>query len=459
MIAPGYRGGSSIVNLMASIFPATTATAVTTFLTGTAPQQHGITGWFMYLREPAALPYRPRRMQLSISQLTGPAVSTVPVEVVERKGMGHPDTLCDALAEEFSRSFSRFCLERFGFVLHHNVDKGLLFGGAARPAFGGGAVLEAIEVYLTGRATREFRGVRVPVEELAIEGSRQWLKRHLHALDPERHVRIHCLIRPSSVDLIELFLRGQQGGVALANDTSCGVGYAPLDTLETAVLAVERELNAPGTKRAFPEIGEDIKVMGVREGDAVDLTIACALIDRHVRDLADYFTKRARIGELARKTARAALGHDCTVAINTADGETPESVYLTVTGTSAEAGDDGEVGRGNRANGLITPYRPMSLEAAAGKNPVTHVGKLYNVAAGRIAAQLIREVAGLEEAYCVLVSGIGRPVREPQRVDLRLRLAPGGELPRAAVEAIVREQLAHVDTLWRELLASEPAIY
>ena len=54
-------------------------------------------------------------------------------------------------------------------------------------------------------------------------------------------------------------------------------------------------------------------------------------------------------------------------------------IYLTVTGLSAEQGDDGEVGRGNRVNGLITPSRAMSLEAAAGKNAVAHVGKLYNL--------------------------------------------------------------------------------
>lgn len=398
-------------------------------------------------------------MRLNISSLAGSPVATAPVEIVERKGIGHPDTLCDALAEELSRALSRFYIERFGFILHHNVDKGLLFGGAARPAFGGGSVLEPIEVYLTGRATREFRGVRVPVEELAIEGSRQWLKTHLRALDPERHVRIHCLIRPSSIDLVDLFLRSQERGAVLANDTSCGVGYAPLDALETAVLQVERELNAAPMKRAFPEIGEDIKVMGVRQEGEIELTVACALIDRYVWDLADYFTKRARIGELAREAARMAIGRDCAIAINTADGETPESVYLTVSGTSAEAGDDGEVGRGNRANGLITPYRPMSMEAAAGKNPVTHVGKLYNVAANRIAAQLIEQVPGVEEAYCVLVSRIGHPVREPQSIDLRARLTPGAELPRVAVESIAREQLAHVDALWRELLAAEPRIY
>jgi len=34
-----------------SVFPPTTATAITTFLSGNAPQQHGLTGWHMYFRE------------------------------------------------------------------------------------------------------------------------------------------------------------------------------------------------------------------------------------------------------------------------------------------------------------------------------------------------------------------------------------------------------------------------
>lgn len=398
-------------------------------------------------------------MRLNVSLLDGSGAASAPVEVVERKGLGHPDTVCDALVEELSRSLSRFYLERFGHILHHNVDKGLLFGGASEPAFGGGRVLAPMEIYLTGRATREFRGIRVPIEELAIESSRHWLKSHFHALDPERQVRIHCLVRPSSSELVDLFLRGQTSGKALANDTSCGVGYAPLDELETAVLAVERGLNAPDLKRESPEIGEDIKVMGLRIGERIDLTLACALVDRYIESLADHLAKRAHVAELAARLTRAATGRDCEVAINTADRDTPESLYLTVTGTSAEAGDDGEVGRGNRANGLITPYRPMSIEAVAGKNPVTHVGKLYNLLAADIAAEAVARAPGIEEACCTLVSRIGRPVSEPGIADLRVRLAPGAELPRSTLEGITQAQLARADGLWRDLLAREPRAY
>ncbi|MDA8107196.1 MAG: methionine adenosyltransferase, partial [Betaproteobacteria bacterium] len=362
-------------------------------------------------------------MQLEIAPLAASSPASLPVEIVERKGLGHPDTICDALAENLSVALSRFYLERFGAILHHNVDKGLLWGGAARPAFGAGEVIAPIEITLAGRATAEFQGVKIPVEDIAVEASRRWLRENLRHLDAERHVRVHPRIRPTSPDLAALFLRQGRAGAPLANDTSLAVGYAPLDALETAVLAVERRLNAPEVKAAYPEIGEDVKVMGTRSGSRIALTVACALVGRHVADLEDYRRKKAHIRELALAAAPGAE-----VAVNTADGDTPESVYLTVTGLSAEAGDDGEVGRGNRVNGLITPYRPMSLEAAAGKNPATHVGKLYNVLAHRVARALVAEVPGVREAHCYLVSRIGSPIDDPQIMGVKVRLDDHGAL-------------------------------
>jgi S-adenosylmethionine synthetase len=392
-----------------------------------------------------------------ISLLEGPSPASLPLEIVERKGLGHPDTICDALAENLSQALSRFYLERCGAILHHNVDKALLCGGAARPAFGGGEVVAPIDIYLAGRATAEFEGVTIPVEELAIEESRRWLGANLRHLDPERHVRIHPRIRPTSPDLAALFLRRRAAGAPLANDTSIGVGYAPLDELETAVLAVERRLNSSELKAAHPEIGEDIKVMGTRSGRELSLTVACALVGRHVASLEDYRAKKARVRELAA----AAGGARAAVEVNTADGDTADSVYLTATGLSAESGDDGQVGRGNRVNGLIAPYRPMSLEAAAGKNPVTHVGKLYNLLANRVAHALVAEVAGVREVYCYLVSRIGHPITEPQVMDLKLRVDDPESLPALAprVADIARAELDGVTTLWRELIEGAQQVW
>jgi len=390
-------------------------------------------------------------MELAIRQSEGLGIASQEVEVVERKGLGHPDSLCDALAEQFSHALCQFTMDRFGLVLHHNVDKALLWAGATRPAFGGGEVLQPIEIFLAGRATQEFQGVVIPVEELAKEGCRAWLREHLHALDPDRHVRIHCLVRPASPDLVDLYLRQRRTGVRLANDTSCGVGYAPLSDLEKVVAGVEAELNEPGLKRAYPELGEDIKIMGIRCRDEVTLTLSCAFVDRYVTDLDDYLGKRNRLRALAEDAARRILGREVGVEVNTADDPESGNLYLTVTGTSAEAGDDGQVGRGNRANGLITPYRPMSLEAVAGKNPVTHVGKLYNFAATRISAAIVEELPEVVAARCTLVSQIGRPVRDPRLGDVEVTTQGGRSLadltPR--IEELIRDHLERLDTLWR----------
>jgi S-adenosylmethionine synthetase len=326
----------------------------------------------------------------------------------------------------------------------------LLWGGAARPWFGGGEVLAPIDLYLAGRATAAVDDVRVPLEEIAVQAARAWLGRELRYLDPMEHVRIRPLIRPTSTDLAVLFKR--RGDTPLANDSSFGVGFAPLDLLERTVLAVEHELNLPKTKKAHPHIGEDIKVMGVRAGEAIHLTVACALVARHVASLDRYHAQKAQIAKLATAAAQAAGAAEVHVMVNPADGASADSLYLTVTGTSAEAGDDGQVGRGNRANGLITPYRPMSLEATAGKNPVTHTGKLYNVIARRIAAAAVHKVPGVLEAQCFLISQIGQPINQPQLADLKVRLAKPQRVGavRTRCAQIVRDQLGEIRSLWQE---------
>lgn len=389
-------------------------------------------------------------MNIVLSELDGTAAAALPVEIVERKGLGHPDTICDALAEEVSRALSHFYLQRFGFVLHHNVDKVLLRGGTAQPAFAGGEVKELIEIYLAGRATRKYRGVGIPLEDIALNACKSWLSGNLHALNVAEHVRLHCLIRPGSADLVELFERQRRKGASiLANDTSTGVGYAPLTPLETAVLAAERGLREP----PVPERGEDVKVMGVRMGKQIGLTVACAFVGQHVPDMNAYLAARASVADRVRAAADAIFGDEVAVEVNAADDPEAGSVYLTVTGTSAEGGDDGQTGRGNRVNGLIASGRPMTIESLAGKNPITHTGKLYNIVAMQIADALVGRLEEVREAHVVLASKIGTPIDSPHVVHVRLRTDGeriAGLTPRA--REIAREHLDGIGLLWEKLL-------
>lgn len=377
----------------------------------------------------------------------GPAAHDV--EVVERKGLGHPDTICDALAEHLSVRLCRAYLARFGAVQHHNVDKILLSAGSSRADFGGGEVTQPIEIYVGGRAVD---GDGISVHDITIDACVEWLRANLPALDVERHVKIFPRVRPGSRDLTSLF---DSAGVVRANDSSVGVGFAPFTELERVVLAVEAALNDPATKRAHPAIGSDVKVLGTRLGTKIELTIGCAFVAGHVRDINDYVDKMNAARGIALNAARRETSLDVDAVINAADDINRGVVFLTVTGTSAEAGDDGEVGRGNRASGLITPYRSMSMEAAAGKNPVSHVGKLYQVAAGRIASAVSRDVAGAGAASCVLTSRIGHAVNEPALVDVRV----SGEVVAARVDEVVRRELARLDEVRDEIVAGRVALF
>jgi S-adenosylmethionine synthetase len=74
-----------------------------------------------------------------VTTLGGPLPKELDVEIAERKGSGHPDTLCDYVTEGISRALSEYYLSEFGCIMHHNVDKALLLGGEAEPDTGAGA--------------------------------------------------------------------------------------------------------------------------------------------------------------------------------------------------------------------------------------------------------------------------------------------------------------------------------
>jgi S-adenosylmethionine synthetase len=246
-----------------------------------------------------------------------------------------------------------------------------------------------------------------------------------------------------------LFARREGRDVALANDTSVGVGHAPLSPLERLVLAVEKRINGRDRLRDAPAWGEDVKVMGIGCGDRVQLTVSCAMIGRYLTSMDDYLGQKAALGKLVHGIAAEHGFAECEVAVNMADDVATGSVYLTVTGTSAEAGDDGQVGRGNRVNGLITPCRAMSLEAAAGKNPVTHVGKVYNVIARDIAEALVATVPEIARAQCLMVSRIGAPVSQPamMQIELATRNGAPADALRTRVEEVAADRLASIPGL------------
>ncbi len=395
---------------------------------------------------------------IAVTSMTFEPVYKQDVEIVERKGIGHPDTICDLLSEKLSINLSKWYIEKFGAIMHHNVDKALLVGGVAEPKFGGGYIKDPIEIHLVGRAILGDGSEQVNPWEIAEKTVREWISKNLRNLDFEKHIKLNVNVRPGSRDLVDLFKRFQKHGeVPLANDTSFGVGFYPFDSLEKAVYEAERFLNSPQMKTLHPEIGEDIKVMGVRIKDKIRLTIALAFVDKYINDKDDYFSKKELITQKVKEHIQNLIGRDVEININTADSKHGE-VYITVTGTSAEQGDDGQVGRGNRVNGLITPYRPMSLEAAAGKNPVSHIGKIYNTVANIISKRVVEEIQEIEEAYCYLVSQIGKPINEPQVCDVKVRTTKDIKGIQEEVTKIALQELEKMPSIWKEFIQEKHAV-
>ena len=147
--------------------------------------------------------------------------------------------------------------------------------------------------------------------------------------------------------------------------------------------------------------------------------------------------------------------------VNTADDVDHDVVYLTLTGTSAEMGDDGAVGRGNRVNGVIAPFRSASLEAACGKNPISHVGKVYNVLALLAAQDIIKCVPTVRAATVYVLSQIGAPLDRPLIASALVHPANGHLTPsiQADVQSVLDEHLAQVSSLRTQVLNRELTLF
>lgn len=392
-----------------------------------------------------------------VEELIHTPMEDQPTEIVERKGLGHPDSIADGLAEGVSRALSKMYLKRFGRILHHNTDEVQIVGGQSAPRFGGGVLLEPAYILLVGRAVTQVNGERLPYRTTAVQAAHAYLQEVFRNLNVDTDAMIDCRIGQGSVDLRGLYETQRH----LANDTSFGVSFAPYSETDLLALRTEELINGP-LKKELKEVGEDIKVMAVRNRDTIRLTIAAAMVDRYVPDRDHYVSVVERLRERILDNAVKYTNRKVEVDINTGDDHEKGIFYLTVTGCSMENGDDGSVGRGNRVSGLITPCRPMSMEAAAGKNPVTHVGKLYNILAYELAHRIAEEHQGrIREVWIRIVSQIGRPIDEPQAASAQCILEPGTPLAsvKSDVESIVDDGLRSLPDITERIVAGKVRVF
>ncbi|UCH01986.1 MAG: methionine adenosyltransferase [Candidatus Bathyarchaeota archaeon] len=400
---------------------------------------------------------------ITIEKLDQMPIENRQIEIVERKGRGHPDYIADGASESVSKALSTYYLKTFGTLLHHNVDKGLVVGGKSRPFFGGGEVNEPIQIIVAGRAVTQVvkkgRIIPIPIGSITLGAIKKFLRENFRYLNIDLHVIVNYMIKPGSLDLVKTFDTNQK--MPLANDTSFGVSYAPLSQTEKLTLETELYLNSSLLKKKMPELGEDIKVMGLRKNAHIDLTIAVPLISNLTPDLDNYISVKEevknRVADLATKITKLPVD----VHANTADNYDNGIFYLTVTGTSAEHGDDGNTGRGNRIHGLITPCRPMSLEATAGKNPVSHVGKIYNILAKTIANKIYNKIDGVTEVYIKLLSQIGKPIDQPMIANVEALLEKGTKLNtvKGDIKCVVNESFTNIKQVTNDILEDRTLLF
>lgn len=393
--------------------------------------------------------------RISVNEGFGLPIYLQPTEYVERKGIGHPDSLIDGIMESVSLALSKAYLDQFGEVLHHNVDKGLIVGGTSSATFGKGEIIDPIQVILAGRATQSYNGIEIPVDQIAIDTAKEYLRKNTRFLDVDNEVRYESRILKGSADLNHIF--STNSAMPLANDTSFGVGFAPMSETERLVIDTEHMLNSQDYKEKKPAVGEDVKVMGVRDNNEITLTVAIAFVAKYISSLKDYIAYKNEITNDIIENAKKITEKNVKVMINNGDDTKNAVVYLTKSGLSCESGDDGSVGRGNRVNGIITPFRTMSLEAASGKNPVNHVGKIYNILSNEIANDIVRNFPEVTECNVSIVSQIGRPINDPKHLNISLYTEKKGQVEKInkKVADLAQEELDNIVFLTKEMLSGE----
>lgn len=399
-------------------------------------------------------------MNISISTIRSEAAVQ---EVVERKGMGHPDTLADGLGEELSSVYSKYTLKKFGYILHHDFDKVGILGGKSQVRFGEGSITKPITLLINCRASYSFGDEEIPLEDMLKDAARKFIFARYPTLK-NNDITITYNVNPSSSPgNVNNYSKGgarkywfnprgpedlPEVSTLNSNDSVIVCGYAPLSTTERICIEVEQYLNSDSYKKKNKWCGTDIKLQVTGEKKKSGITICVPQLASRVNDIDEYIDNLAKAKQDIKDYVSKNISQniELEVNLNTRDNlKTPE-LYLTAIGSSIESGDIGMVGRGNRVNGLITPNRPMSIEAPYGKNPVYHVGKLYSVASHIIA----RKISDLIGGYCevFILSQSGRLVKDPWKIVVKSSVR--GKDP--VIKKTVEEEIEDINKLTMQII-------
>jgi len=391
------------------------------------------------------------------------SINDVTFEVVETKGKGHPDNICDTLAEKISSEYSKYCLSHYNMILRHMVDKITILGGGSKVAFGKGEMVVPIKVLINGRFTSAYGNEKIEYMDIVTNVAKDYFKALFPLLDVDKYLLIidntHVNEGPgviykennlSNNDRVDFFIAKDSGDTNRqsnnfrCNDTSTTVSYAPMSMLEKLVLSIEQTLNADSYKELYPFVGNDIKVMGIRKDKEIEITACVPLIAKYTNDINDYYDKldivKKKIIDLSNKICP---NYNTKIFLNTRDNIDKDDLYLTAIGSAIESGDEGAVGRGNRSRGVIPFTRHFSMEAPCGKNPVYHTGKLFT-AIGDIISDEIYNTLHIENiVYCT--SKMGDSITEPWNVSIEINSNLTDETSKQITDIVQKNISNHYD--------------
>lgn len=325
-------------------------------------------------------------------------------EVVERKGVGHPDSLADALANEVSIAYSRYCLDTIGVIPHHNVDKLYIGAGHYKNDYGVCERLAPVVVRVNGRMSSVFGDIDLNIEELQTSAVRNYIQQVMPTVTDEdlviepnatQHTKVQSWFTPRNVGDIPDATKPK------ANDTSVCIGHWPPSSAESLAYQLERyfwtEVNGHAVPR-FAEIGQDIKVMVVRSGEQLEATLCVPAMSKHTASYDAYceiMVMHEKKLQVLADTMFENSSLQPVVKVNPYQRQ-----YMLGLGSCIECGEEGMVGRGNNINGIIATHRIHTLESWAGKNPVYHTGRVY----GYMTAKLARSISEQFSVKCTVTA-------------------------------------------------------
>lgn len=387
-------------------------------------------------------------------------------ETIERKGLGHPDTIADSLASLISQAYSRYTIKNCdGLILHHQVDKLMVIGGKTQVYFGEGKFLNPIRIIVAGRATYSYKNTLIPIDKIVKSTIKSYFQKTFPLVNFLKDVVIENLLtdHPGPGTVVEskgaianMFSPKNKGHVRgyeklVANDTSYCLAYSPYSELEKAVVEVEKFLNSWTTKKKFPWLGSDIKIMAVRNGKEASITLCIPQIAKYVHSLGEYKKNLNTIGKVVEEKFRFLIpNYSLDISLNTKDDYQKMNIYLTVSGASL-SGDIGIVGRGNRTNGLITSNRPMSLEATNGKNPRYYSGFIYAVVSKKISDQIYKTTK--RSNVVEIVSQNGALLNSPWRIRVI------SSANKNTIQNIIKDNLNNIEKATSEFISGKLVNY